>query len=92
MTRSWTLETKVVNLESCEKDCLAFIAGLYSSSVVLSGSIYVLGNIIYWFEKVGLCEDITLQKQFNQLLDKAVATGGILMKSKEDLVNWFKKE
>ena len=92
VTRSWTLETQGEIPESCDRDCLAFAAGLYSSSVVLSGSIYVLGNTIHWFEKVGRCEDITVQKQFNQLLDKAVAAGGMLMKTKEDLVNWFKKE
>ena len=92
VTRSWTLETQGEIPASCDRDCLGFVAGLYSSSVVLSGSIFVLGNTINWFEKVGRCEDITLQKRIHQLLDRAVASGGMLMKTKEDLVNWIKKE
>ena len=35
--------------------CLAVLAGVTAGSAVVSGSIVVVGNSVYWFEKRGRC-------------------------------------
>ena len=39
---------------SFEEECLV-ILGISAASAVVSGSIVVVGNTIYWLEKVGKC-------------------------------------
>jgi hypothetical protein len=60
MTRQVTLETAVVGgFTSCAGDgCAAMLATLgfvTAASVVVSGSIAVVGNAVYWIERQGSC-------------------------------------
>lgn len=60
LTRQVTLEVAVVGgLHSCAGDaCLAMLvsAGVVTAaSAVVSGSIALVGNVAYWFERQGRC-------------------------------------
>jgi hypothetical protein len=59
-SRYWTLEAvQVGQLGSCSgKDCGYLLAGLgivAAASAVISGSVVVVGNTVYWLEKQGRC-------------------------------------
>lgn len=54
------LEAEVIgNLDNCQgeqaKACLVVIAAVASASAVVSGSIVIVGNTIYWLERQGAC-------------------------------------
>ena len=56
MVKKLTLEVEVVTQNACsyEEECLVLL-GASAASAVVSGSIVVIGNTIYWLEKVGNC-------------------------------------
>lgn len=63
MTRQITLETAVVGgFTSCAGDaCAAMLATLgfvTAASAVVSGSIAVVGNAVYWIERQGQCAKV----------------------------------
>lgn len=49
---------QVAALGPCQADCataLVVIGAVAAASVVVSGSIVVVGNVVYWIEKQGRC-------------------------------------
>ena len=60
LTRQMTLELAVIGgFQSCGGDaCLAMLAGMgavTAASAVVSGSIVLMGNVVYWIERQGQC-------------------------------------
>jgi hypothetical protein len=60
LTRQMTLETAVIGgFQSCSGDgCAAMLAAMgavTAASMVVSGSIALVGNVVYWFERQGRC-------------------------------------
>lgn len=60
LTRQMTLETAVVGgFRGCAGDgCTALLVAagaVTAASAVVSGSIALVGNIVYWFERQGRC-------------------------------------
>ena len=60
MRKQMTLETAVVGgFQSCSGDgCVALLAAMgavTAASAVVSGSIALAGNVVYWFERQGRC-------------------------------------
>jgi hypothetical protein len=60
LTKQMTLETAVVGqLAHCNGEaCTAVLLGagvVTAASVVVSGSIALVGNVVYWFERQGRC-------------------------------------
>jgi hypothetical protein len=60
MRREMTLEmTRVGGFQSCSGDtCKALLVttgAVTAASAVVSGSIALVGNVVYWFEKQGRC-------------------------------------
>ncbi len=60
LTRQMTLETAVLGgFQSCAGDgCAAMLAAagaVTAASAVISGSIALVGNVVYWFERQGQC-------------------------------------
>ena len=58
--RQMTLEpVQIASLSRCSnQECgaaLVFIGATAAASAVVSGSIVVVGNVVYWFEKQGRC-------------------------------------
>lgn len=60
MKRQMTLETAVVgNFQSCAGDaCKAMLVAtgaVTAATAVVSGSVALVGNMLYWFERQGQC-------------------------------------
>jgi hypothetical protein len=60
LTRQMTLETAVVGgFRSCTGEgCTAMLVAMgavTAASAVVSGSIALVGNVVYWFERQGRC-------------------------------------
>ncbi len=60
LTRQVTLEAAVLgSFQSCAGDaCAAMLAAMgavTAASAVISGSIALVGNVVYWFERQGRC-------------------------------------
>ena len=60
VTRHMTLETAVLgSFRSCANDaCVAMLVttgAVAAASLVISGSIALVGNVVYWFERQGHC-------------------------------------
>ena len=60
MSRKMTLQpVQVASLGSCRgNECaalLVFMGATAAASAVVSGSIVVVGQVVYWFEKQGIC-------------------------------------
>lgn len=60
MTRQMTLETSAVGgFQSCSGDACKLVlvatGAVTAVSAVVSGSIAVVGNVVYWFERQGRC-------------------------------------
>lgn len=60
LTRQMTLETAVVGgFQACAGEgCTALLVAagaVTAASAVVSGSIALVGNIVYWFERQGRC-------------------------------------
>ena len=61
------------------------------TSLVVSGSIVVVGNTIHWLEKEGKCEQGTMRSIVNQFVDSIKFIGGKTIQSTNDLMTWFKQ-
>lgn len=60
LTREVTLEAAVIGgFQACAGEgCLAMLAALgviTAASAVVSGSVALVGNVVYWFERQGQC-------------------------------------
>jgi hypothetical protein len=60
LTHQMTLEAAVLGgFQSCSGDgCVAMLAAMgavTAASAVVSGSIALVGNVVYWFERQGQC-------------------------------------
>jgi hypothetical protein len=60
LTRQMTLETAVVGgFQRCQGDgCMALLTAagaVTAATAVVSGSIALAGNVVYWFERQGRC-------------------------------------
>ncbi len=61
VTRQMMLETAVLgSFRSCSNDaCVAMLVttgAVAAASLVISGSIVLVGNVVYWFERQGNCK------------------------------------
>lgn len=59
-TRQMELEpVQLASIQHCaNQDCVMLLAAAgvtAAASTVISGSIVIVGNVVYWFEKQGLC-------------------------------------
>ena len=61
------------------------------TSLIVSGSIVVVGNTIHWIEKEGRCENSTIQTLLNNFIGAIKAIGGKTIKSTTELITWFKQ-
>lgn len=61
LTRQMTLQTAIIGgFQRCAGDgCLALLSAagaVTAASVVVSGSIALVGSVVYWFERQGQCQ------------------------------------
>ncbi|OQY53657.1 MAG: hypothetical protein DRR08_15830 [Candidatus Parabeggiatoa sp. nov. 2] len=76
-------------------ECLLIIPlatfAVSATSMIVSGSIVVVGNSIHWIEKQGRCESSVTRTFVSHLTDSITAIGGKTIQSTTDLITWFKQ-
>ena len=78
-----------------EPECLLVfvpIIAISAGSLVVSGSIVVVGNTIHWIEKQGKCDDSITQQTLADLRTSLRELGGSVIKTGKELIEWFKKQ
>ncbi|EDN70731.1 conserved hypothetical protein [Beggiatoa sp. PS] len=85
-----------LNSQQCSTpECLLVVPlgalAISVTSLVVSGSIVVVGNTIHWLEKEGKCEQGTMRSIVNQFVDSIKFIGGKTIQSTNDLMTWFKQ-
>ncbi|MDM8565563.1 hypothetical protein QUF74_07905 [Candidatus Halobeggiatoa sp. HSG11] len=61
------------------------------TSIIVSGSIVVVGNTVHWIEKQGMCHNSTIRSVVTNLVNSIQAVGGKGVKSAKELSTWFKQ-
>jgi len=69
---------------------LSFFA-ISVTSVIVSGSIVVVGNTIHWIEKEGKCKNSTIRTIVNNFINSIKFVGGKTIQSTTELITWFKQ-
>ncbi len=82
--------------EACQTpECLLIIPlsvlAISVTSIIVSGSIVVVGNTIHWIEKEGKCKSSTTRTIVNNLINSIKAIGGKTIQSTSELITWFKQ-
>jgi hypothetical protein len=85
------------NSHNCQTpECLLIIPlgtfAVSATSMIVSGSIVVVGNSIHWIEKQGRCENSVTRTFVSRLTDSITAIGGKTIQSTTDLISWFKQQ
>ncbi len=61
------------------------------TSIIVSGSIVVVGNTVHWIEREGRCYNSYTRSTVNNLLHSVQNMGGKAIKSANSLSMWFKQ-
>jgi len=72
----------------CEGEVLALVA-IPTITLVVSGSVVLVGNTLHWMEKEGRCDDSTTHNLVNHFTSELTALGGILVNSVQNLGQLF---
>ena len=68
VTKKWSLEFKKTDISGrVDGEILVAIGAVAVGSLVISGSVVVVGNTIHWLEQQGFCDDSITQKQLTDL-------------------------
>ena len=78
------------NEPECALIVLVPVAVVSAGSMIVSGSIVVVGNTVHWIEKQGRCDDSMTRKAVKGLVNSTKKAGGWVVKSGKELINWIK--
>jgi len=67
------------------------IAAVPVASIIVSGSIVIVGNTVHWLEQQGRCDESVTRRSANFLIDSTRDIGGVVVTSGEEVTQWFKK-
>jgi hypothetical protein len=77
-------------------ECLLFtligIPVIAATSFIVSSSIVVIGNTLHWIEKQGKCNDSSIQRRIDRMINSMKSLGGKTIQSSTELISWFKQE
>jgi hypothetical protein len=86
-------EVNILSASKCDDPaCLLVMAPVITvsvGSVIVSGSLTVIGNTIHWLEKEGRCDDGVINQAVTGIRDTAVDAGGWIVETTGDLVGFF---
>ncbi len=68
--------------------CIILAGAVAGGSVVVSGSIVLVGNTLHWLEKQGKCDDSFLNTRILKHNTPLLEDDGVLMEDGEDLENF----
>ena len=104
VTKEWSLEVKGIDnsdsvviegLSDATRGCqdaecvLGNLAIVSAGSLIVSGSVVVVGNTVHWLEQQGSCDGSITQKSVNGFVSGLKGAGGYLVSTSSDMVNWF---
>ena len=90
VTKKWSLEFKKADISSrVEGEILVAIGAVAVGSLVVSGSVVVVGNTIHWLEQQGFCDDSITQKTVDGFVSGLKSAGGYVVSTSEELLDWF---
>jgi len=61
------------------------------TSLIVSGSIVVVGNTVHWIEREGMCHNSVIRGAVDNLINSVQTIGGKTIKSASELSMWFKQ-
>ncbi len=70
-------------------EMMVLLVAVPAASLIVSGSVSVIGNVVHWVEKQGRCEDSTVRTFTSSINDGIVAAGGIVVDTSAALMNWL---
>ena len=89
VTFSEKISAKFVREISNTKEGIALLIVLPPVSLIVSGSISVVGNTIHWIEKQGKCEDSRVQEFLRTVNQSTLSVGGRIITTKDSFLQWF---
>jgi len=73
-------------------EMMVLLVAVPAASLIVSGSVSVIGNVVHWVEKQGRCEDSAVRTFTSSINDGIVATGGLIVNSPKTLLQWLQGE
>jgi len=61
-----------------------------TTSLLVSGSVAVMGNVVYWVEKQGKCTDSTVRTFTSNVQDAITEAGGSIVETSSEFLDWLK--
>ena len=90
VTKKWSLESKKADiLGRVDGEILVAIGAVAVGSLVVSGSVVVVGNTIHWLEQQGSCNDSITQKTVDGFVSGLKSAGGYVVSTSEELLDWL---
>ena len=90
VTKKWSLEFKKADISGrVEGEILVAIGAVAVGSLVVSGSVVVVGNSIHWLEQQGFCDDSITQKTVDGFVSGLKSAGGYVVSTSEELLDWL---
>ena len=90
VTKKWSLEFKKTDISGrVDGEILVAIGAVAVGSLVVSGSVVVVGNSIHWLEQQGFCDDSITQKTVNGFVSGLKSSGGYVVSTSEELLDWL---
>ena len=90
VTKKWSLEFKKTDISGrVDGEILVAIGAVAVGSLVVSGSVVVVGNTIHWLEQQGFCDDSITQKTVDGFVSGLKSAGGYVVSTSEELLDWL---
>ena len=90
VTKKWSLEFKKTDISGrVDGEILVAIGAVAVGSLVVSGSVVVVGNSIHWLEQQGFCDDSITQKTVDGFVSGLKSAGGYVVSTSEELLDWL---
>ena len=101
VTNECSLEVKGLDngaTRSClDAECVLAIIAIVTAgvitvsagSLIVSGSVVVVGNTVHWLEQQGFCDDSITQKTVDGFVSRLKGAGGYLISTSKDMSDWL---
>jgi len=77
-----------VHVDSLEEAVFLVIV-IPATSLLVSGSIAVMGNVMYWVEKQGKCDDSAVRTFTSDVQGAIAEAGGSIVETSSEFLDWL---